>query len=370
MGSNLRANQIMILSPQSQLLERNLSLFDSGKWAFINPSDAYFLDALKSQEVTVVHQFFDIFSECVRVIPAVTFDSRDITTNGFEVTQQVGKHTHIFSPFVRTENAHTDVMLFLPKAKTHFQMLLRMAASMVGKGGNIHVVGENKGGIKSAAKLMQQYGATQKVDSARHCSLITLSVEQSHIAFDPKDWVDFNTYHVEGMEWQVAAMPGVFSYKELDTGTELLLQKLPSTLRGEILDFACGAGVVASYLMLKYPHLKLHLTDVSALAIYCSALTLQQNALAASLYAADGLHGINPKVNHIVTNPPFHTGIKTDYTVTKRFIADAKALLHDKGTLQMVANRFLPYPGLLAEHFQTVYTTAQTSQFSVYQAAL
>jgi len=36
----------------------------------------------------------------------------------------------------------------------------------------------------------------------------------------------------------------------------------------------------------------------------------------------------------------------------------------------MVANRFLPYPGLLAEHFQTVYTTAQTSQFSVYQAAL
>ena len=38
--------------------------------------------------------------------------------------------------------------------------------------------------------------------------------------------------------------------------------------------------------------------------------------------------------------------------------------------MQMVANRFLPYPGLLAEHFQTVYTTAQTSQFSVYQAAL
>ena len=241
---------------------------------------------------------------------------------------------------------------------------------MVGQNGRIHVVGENKGGIKSAAKLMEQYGPTQKVDSARHCSLITVLVEEPHLAFEPDAWLDMNTYHVEGTAWQVASMPGVFSHKELDAGTELLLEKLSTSLSGEILDFACGAGVIASYIMLKYPHLKLHLTDVSALAVYCSALTLVENGLAATLYAADGLHGFTQKVQHIVTNPPFHTGIKTDYTITKRFISDAKASLSRGGTMQMVANRFLPYPGLLAEHFQTVYTTAQTSQFSVYQAAL
>jgi len=360
----------MILSPQSQLLERNITLFDEGQWAFINPSDAYFLDSLKSKEVTAIHQFFDVFSESVRVIPSVTFDSRDITTKGFEVTQKVGNHTHIFAPFVTMEKSHTDVMLFLPKAKTHFQMLLRLAASMVGQHGRIHVVGENKGGIKSAAKLMQQYGATQKVDSARHCSLITVIVEQPHAAFDPSDLTNFNTYSVDGIEWEIASMPGVFSYKELDAGTQLLLEKMSTTLRGDILDFACGAGVIASYIMLKFPHVKLYLTDVSALAVYCSALTLHENKLAATLYAADGLHGITQKVQHVVTNPPFHTGIKTDYTITKRFISDAKERLTSKGTMQMVANRFLPYPGLLAEQFPTVYTTAQTSQFSVYQAAL
>jgi len=358
----------MILSPQSQLLERNIALFDEGQWAFINPSDAYFLDGLKSHEVTVIHQYFDIFAECVRVIPSASFDSRDITSKGFEVSQKVGNHTHIFTPFVALEKSHTDVMISLPKAKTHFQMLLRMAASMVGQNGRIHVVGENKGGIKSAAKLMQQYGATQKVDSARHCSLITVIVEAPHLAFEAEAWIDTNTYAVEGTSWKVASMPGVFSYKELDAGTELLLEKLSTSLSGDVLDFACGAGVIASYIMLKYPHLKLHLTDVSALAIYCSALTLAENQLAATLYAADGLHGMTNKVQHIVTNPPFHTGIKTDYTVTKRFISDAKARLTRGGTMQMVANRFLPYPGLLSEHFQTVYTTAQTSQFSVYQA--
>ena len=93
---------------------------------------------------------------------------------------------------------------------------------------------------------------------------------------------------------------------------------------------------------------RLHLTDVSALAVYCSALTLAENGLAATLYAADGLHGFTQKVQHIVTNPPFHTGIKTDYTITKRCFR-CKASLSRGGTMQMVANRFLPYPGLLAE---------------------
>ena len=360
----------MILSPQSQLLERNISLFEEGKWAFVNPSDAYFLDGLMSSEITVIHQYFDIFSESVRVIPSVTLDSRDINKSGFEVTQKVGNHTHTFAPFVTTENAFTDVMLFLPKAKTHFQMLLRMAAGMVGEHGRIHVVGENKGGIKSAAKLMQQYGSPQKIDSARHCSLVTVMVEQAHGAFEPDAWVDVSLYEVDDTSWNVASMPGVFSHKELDTGTLLLLQKHSTSMRGNVLDFACGAGVIASYLMLKYPHLTLFLSDVSAMALYCSALTLKENDLSATIFAADGLHGLSQKVQHIVTNPPFHTGIKTDYTITKRFISDAKKQLTSKGTLQMVANRFLPYPGLLAEEFATVYTKAQTSQFSIYDASL
>ena len=66
---------------------------------------------------------FDVFSESVRVIPSVTLDSRDVGESGFEVTQKAGNHTHIFAPFVTLAGEFTDIMLFLPKAKTHFQML-------------------------------------------------------------------------------------------------------------------------------------------------------------------------------------------------------------------------------------------------------
>ena len=73
----------MILTPQSQLLERNIGMFEQGKWVIINPSDAYFLDQLKHLNITVMHQYFDIFSESVRVVPSLTFDSRDIAKQGF-----------------------------------------------------------------------------------------------------------------------------------------------------------------------------------------------------------------------------------------------------------------------------------------------
>lgn len=361
----------MILSPQSQLLERNLELFENGDWLFINPSDAYFADQVSHRSIHFLHQYMDVFTESVKVVTTCSLDSRDVSHSdkGFDVTQKVHNHQHTFAPFTLAHEQYSDVLIFMPKAKAHFQMLLSMAAGALKTGGNIYVVGENKGGIKSAQKLMDRYGAVQKIDSARHCSLLVVQVNDQHNAFSPQAWTELYTYHCSDFEWHVVSMPGVFSHGELDPGSSLLLDKLPSTLRGHVLDFACGAGVVGAYLLARYPHLTLSMLDVSAIALYCSAKTLSENNQQARLIAANGLHGVDIKPDHIVTNPPFHTGVKTDYTVTKRFISDAKRILKQDGTLHMVANRFLPYPGLLAECFSSVHTVAQTTQFSVYLAS-
>ena len=53
-----------------------------------------------------------------------------------------------------------------------------------------------------------------------------------------------NTYHVGA----ASGLYPAYSAKELDAGTELLLEKLSTSLSGEILDFACS-GVIASYIM-------------------------------------------------------------------------------------------------------------------------
>lgn len=358
-----------MLSAQSQLLERNLDLFEQGDWLIVNPADAYFTDQLAHRPLTVLHQYFDMFCESAKITTSHTFDSRDIVQHatGFELTQTVSQHTHVFSPFVTGAPRFTDILIYMPKAKAHLSLLLQMAGSVLLPEGRIHLVGENKGGIKSAAKLTDKYGSTEKVDSARHCSLLTTHVNHN-VGFNPVDWLEQHTYTVDGCEWNVVSMPGVFSHAELDKGTHLLLAKLPSSLRNNVLDFACGAGVIGTFLTKQYPHLNVTMLDVSALALYCAARTMAANNQTGQLIAANGLHGVNTRFNHIVTNPPFHTGVKTDYSVTKRFISDSRRVLEKSGTLYMVANRFLPYPGLLAEQFTQVRPLAQTTQFSVYLA--
>ena len=357
-----------MLSPQSQLLERNLELFEEGNWLFINPADAYFADLIVNKPATFLYQYFDVFAEAVRVIPSCEFDSRDVShaSGGFCVEQKVGLHQHLFTPFLPAGNRYSDILIYLPKAKAQAQMLLAMAHAALSEGGRIHVVGENKGGIKSVGKILDNIGDHQKVDSARHCSLVTLFPTTAAKVFNPEDWLDESTFEVHGVEWDVVSLPGVFSHGELDDGTQMLLDKGFDRLRGSVLDFACGAGVIGSHLLKRFPHLEMTLLDVSALAIYCSAKTLAANGQTGTLIAANGLHGVSKAFQHIVTNPPFHTGVKTDYTVTRRFIEDSRRLLKSEGNLQMVANRFLPYPGLLGDVFPRTHTVAQDSRFSLY----
>ncbi|MBU2978509.1 class I SAM-dependent methyltransferase [Alteromonas sp. C1M14] len=357
-----------MLSSQSQLLKRNLDLFENGKWLFINPADAYFSDELTTFDVTFLYQYFDVFSESVRVIPSCEFDSRDVSSaaNGFCIEQKAGLHRHMFSPFIKKGESYTDILIYLPKSKAHAIMLISMAHAALSDDGRLHIVGENKGGIKSIGKAISHIGTAHKVDSARHCSLITLTPNAKAQPFNIDDWLDESAFEVDGFNWQVVSLPGVFSHGELDEGTRLLLEKCSHRMRGKVLDFACGAGVIGSCLLGRFPHIELTLLDVSALALYCAAKTLATNNQSANLIAANGLHGVSQKFTHIVTNPPFHTGVKTDYTITRRFIADSAKCLASKGTVQLVANRFLPYPGLLADVFPSTHTVAQNSQFSVY----
>lgn len=359
-----------MLSLQSQLLERNLELFNTGNWLFINPSDAYFADLLDEKPVTFLHQYFDVFAESVRVIPSVEFDSRDVShrKDGFCIEQKAGGHRHWFSPFIPVGQTYTDILIFMPKSKPHLQMLLAMAHAALADGGHIHIVGENKGGIKSVGKLTDKLGSNQKVDSARHCSLITVTPSSERPVFAADAWTTESEYEVNGVCWDVVSLPGVFSHQELDDGTRMLLEKVSDRLRGKVLDFACGAGVIGAYLLKRFPHLEIAMADVSALAIYCAARTLNANQQSGCLLAANGLHGIERTFSHIVTNPPFHTGVKTDYTITRRFINDSRLRLAQGGSLQMVANRFLPYPGLLSDTFPQTHTVAQDTRFSVYQS--
>lgn len=198
--------------------------------------------------------------------------------------------------------------------------------------------------------------------------MLCLTLDDVHSKFTPQDQLSYQEYHLGDTKWQCATFPGIFSEGQLDKGTELLLQNWDLPHSDNLLDFACGAGVVACFAGVTKRATKLALSDVSAIALYCSALSLKANGLQAQLIAANGLDDTDNTYSHIVSNPPFHTGTKTDYSIVTAFLAQAVHRLVNGGRLLLVANRFLPYAEQLNAHFSQVDVVAQNPQFSVYQS--
>ncbi|MGS2719491.1 methyltransferase [Paraglaciecola aestuariivivens] len=336
-----------MLSAPSQLLMRSEANFTTGKWLLVNPTDSQIANQLGNPQIKVFHQYFDIYQQSCAA---------------------GNQAQHQFSAAYTTDEPFDGAIIYLPKSKEQAKMLIANVAACIKSEGQLLLVGENKGGIKSAAKLLETVSTqVNKVDSARHCALFAAQINKPVKAFNLDDWQTDIALSVAGVEYTVCSLPGVFNHGSLDLGTQLLLENLPEIKAGRLLDFGCGAGVIGCFLALQSPKSEVLMTDVSALAVHCSEQSAKRNGVAVKVVPSNGLAELKGKFSAIYTNPPFHTGIQTDYSVTENFIHQLKQFLIKNGALFLVANKFLRYSELLEQKFSGVSLLAQTTKFSLYQ---
>lgn len=258
------------------------------------------------------------------------------------------------------------LLIFLPKAKKEVQYLLASLTPHLQQGAAIILVGEKKCGIKSAQTLLTPYcSAVNNIDSARHCSILYGELDQCVTPFEQAAWIKTYPININHIELQICSLPGVFSYGELDKGTQLLLENLPEKISGSVLDFGCGAGVIACYLNKKHPHLEIDLVDINAYALDSAKLSLIKNKLTGKVSPSDVFSQVHKKYNLLLSNPPFHSGKQTDYAAAETFIKQAPDYLLDHGRLSIVANKFLQYEPLLAKVFPTLQVTQENNKFKI-----
>lgn len=215
--------------------------------------------------------------------------------------------------------------------------------------------------------MFEPYGPISKYDSARRCSFYWGQCDKTPNHFIFNDY--FKTYPLQigDKTLKIRALPGVFSQNELDAGTALLLNNLP-TLEGKVLDFGCGAGVIGAVIKTLNPNVRLCMADISALAVASARETLKANQLEGKVIATDGYSAIKESFDHIISNPPFHAGLKTHYEATETFLLKAPQYLLKKGKLTIVANSFLQYIPFIEKAFEQCVTKAKTKHFSIYHA--
>ncbi len=338
----------MSLSPASQVLIRNSEFFSEGRWVLANPVDGFIFNELSNPNCVGFHQYFDVYQQCLQVAP---------------------NHKHHFTHVLVSEGELFDgAVIYMPKAKEQAKMLIANMAACVKPGGLIFLVGENKSGIKGADKLFGAFAqVVNKVDSARHCSLFCAQLNDQTHSFQEQDWLIKKDLKVGDQNISWISFPGVFSANELDAGTKLLLENLPPQVKGKVLDFACGSGIIGCYIARHFGLKDVTLSDINALALHAAQLNAQALNIEVKIVPSDGLAQLKSKFDFVFTNPPFHTGIKTDYSVTDGFIRQLKGNLNPTGRLILVANRFLPYPDMLDKYIGRNRLIAQTSKFNLYQ---
>ncbi len=334
----------MKMHPTVQVLERNLAVLQRYQRILVFAPPAHFrvpglpIERIHTFDYSVYRSLAELYGETVRF--------------GVEP-----------DPTLQADAA----IVFMPKAKQELVLMLAFVAPMLAAGAQVFLVGEKRGGIESGAKQLRHLGARSfKIDSAKHCQLWQVSVDVAPKPFVLDDWLEEFETEVAGQALKVASLPGVFSFGRLDEGTALMLENLPQGMRGRVLDFGCGSGVIGCYLKLKQPELRVEMVDIHALALSCAQRTCALNGVEAQVYASDGWSDVTGRVDAVITNPPFHAGVHTEYDTTESFIRQARDHMSKSAPLVLVANSFLNYPTLLSQVFEKCETLVENTRFRVY----
>jgi len=332
----------------SQIIERNLhrcGTCSSGLW--INPEmdDAWQKAEAKCSTLSLFSQDYGSY----------TF----LRQSGADIE---------FAAFPHAKDGKYDwIILNLPRQKALLQMMLGCVAGLLAEDGVFWLAGENKAGIKSANKLLKtHFGQIRKLDNARHCILYEARKPLTRNMFEPLGYREKWSFDSSFPTIEVTSYPGVFAHGRLDAGTALLLDALCEiSTDGEVLDFACGAGVVGACIAAGNEHARLTLLDSNALALRACEETLAANRLRGAILASDGLSELRGSFDLIVSNPPMHAGVKTYSTLSMRLLESVHEHINPGGILVMVANIHLPYERWLARKFRHCRQLAANNEYKV-----
>ncbi|MFU2080843.1 16S rRNA (guanine(1207)-N(2))-methyltransferase RsmC [Avibacterium endocarditidis] len=326
-----------MISPESQMLERHLSLFENRNVLFAGALNDDFPQQLrnKAQSVHCWTWYFDYAENKSAVDFSVDFVPK------------------------------ADLIVYYwTKNKQENQLQLIQLLSQCKSGQEVLIIGENRSGVRSVEKMLTSFGDIAKIDSARRCGLYHFCLKKTPHFDISSYWKTYRNAQLGDLA--INSLPGVFSAAELDIGTALLLSTLEPTISGRVLDIGCGAGVIGCYIKQYNPSVEITMTDIHALAIASAKRTLAENQLEGEVLASNVFSRIEGKFDLIISNPPFHEGLDTAFRAVSELIQQAKWHLNQGGELRIVANAFLPYADLLDKNFGSHRVLAKTNKFKVY----
>lgn len=145
-------------------------------------------------------------------------------------------------------------------------------------------------------------------------------------------------WHYNSFHYVFHTLDTLFSYKQIDLGTQRMIESIDLKPGSKVLDLGCGYGVVGIWAAHMIGSENVVMSDVNVTALKMAAENIKVNNLdEIRIVHSNGFASIRDMdFTLILSNPPYHT----DFSVAKGFIEGSYKHLQKGGWLVMVTKRF------------------------------
>jgi len=250
------------------------------------------------------------------------------------------------SPRKGGDKRYDGAVVRLSATKASLEFALRAVAPLLSKGAPLWVYGARVEGahVVSGTLRALQFADVRVVGDDGICMVtrgLRSKEEPPVVTF--ADNASQTELAVGGERVPWCVFPGLFACGGLDIMTSALLDALPTPPeRARVLDFCCGSGAIAAALRLRAPPgLRLHLLDADAVALEAARMNLPD---ARRFFLSDMWAALpeGARYDWIVSNPPVHCGLRSDFTVVSALLSEGPGRLRPGGSLWLVAQTYIP----------------------------
>ena len=145
------------------------------------------------------------------------------------------------------------------------------------------------------------------------------------------------SFGLKGNTFKFITDIGVFSKKEVDFGSRLLIESFEEpNVEGNLLDVGCGYGPIGLSLAKSYTNRTVEMVDVNHRALELAKKNaVHNNVNNVNIHESSCYENVVGQFASIISNPPIRAGKEVVHTI----LSDAHNLLIDNGTLWIVIQK-------------------------------